>query len=125
MKNILAASFLILLALEPVQAQRFSRNSYSSEATDQVVIKELQREILTGIQSGRQKRQLTGKEAKSVLKQYRKIVSQEINIYKKRRLNERKLAEVRTDLEDLVQQLYATVRFDKNQRSSWVRAKNR
>lgn len=123
MKNIVVVSFLIFLALGPAQAQRMPRNSYTAEAADQVVIKELQREILEGIQLGRQNRQLTGKEAKVVLKQYRRISSREIKLYKKKRLNERKLGQIRVDLENLVQQLYATVRFDKNHRGGWVKAK--
>lgn len=127
MKKILTVSLLLVFAAATVQAQRMSRNyerhSYEAEAADQVVIKELQREILEGIQLGRQSRQLSGKEAKSVLKQYSRISSREIKLYKKRRLNERKLAQIRTDLEDLVQQLYTSVRFDKSRRGGWVRAK--
>lgn len=125
MKKILAVSFLIFIVWEAANAQRFSheRHSYTGEAADQVVIKELQREILENVQSGRQNRQLTGKEARTVLKRYRQIASREIGLYKKKRLNERKLAEIRTDLEGLVQQLYSTVRFDKGERGGWVRAK--
>ncbi len=125
MKKILAVSFLIFIVSEAAQAQRFSRerHSYTAESADQVVIKELQREILENVQSGRQNRRLTGKEARTVLKRYRQIASREIKLYRKKRLNERKLAEIRIDLEDLVQQLYSTVRFDKGERGGWVRAK--
>ncbi|ODS82384.1 MAG: hypothetical protein ABS46_09110 [Cytophagaceae bacterium SCN 52-12] len=125
MKKILAVSFLIFIVSETAHAQSFSRerHSYTSEAADQVVIKELQREILENVQAGRQNRRLTGKEARTVLKRYRQIASREIRLYRKKRLNERKLAEIRTDLEGLVQQLYSTVRFDKGERGGWVRAK--
>ncbi|WP_345030621.1 hypothetical protein [Ravibacter arvi] len=124
MKYILTVSLLFVLAMEAV-AQKASRyrNVFETEAADQVVIKELQREVLEGIQVGRQNRQLSAKEARGVLKQYSRISSREIKLYKKRKLNMRKLAQVRTDLESLVQQLYATVRFEKSQRGGWVRAK--
>lgn len=125
MKKILAVSFLVFIMSEAANAQRISheRYSYNSEAADQVVIKELQREILENVQAGRQNRRLTGKEARTVLKRYSKIASREIKLYKKKRLNERKLAQVRTDLENLVQDLYSTVRFDESRKGSWVRAK--
>ena len=125
MKKIFAVSFLILVVSEAAHAQKFSRerHSYTSEAADQVVIKELQREILENVQSGRQNRRLTGKEARKILKQYKQLTSREIKLYRKKRLNERKLAVIRTDLEDLVQELYSTVRFDKGEKGGWVRAK--
>ena len=125
MKKILAVSFLIFIVSETAQAQRISteRYSYTNEAADQVVIKELQREILENVQSGRQNRRLNGKEARIILKRYSKIASREIKLYKKKRLNERKLEQVRIDLENLVQDLYATVRFDESRKGSWVRAK--
>jgi hypothetical protein len=124
MKNILAVLILVILGMGAAQAQRISRNAYSAEAADQVVIKELQREILEGVQFGRQNRQLNPKESRNILKQYSRISSREIKLYKKRRLNERKLGQIRIDLENLVQNLYTTVRYDRNPRGGWVRSKN-
>lgn len=123
MKNLFAVVCLFLIVSGPAFSQKVWRNQHQAEAADQVVIKELQREILEGVQLGRQNRQLTAKEGKALLRQYSKISSREIKLYKKRRVNDRKLAQIRTDLETLVQQMYATIRFDGNGRGGWVRTK--
>lgn len=126
MKKIFAAFIILFLATEAVNAQRglrANRNPYYAEGVDQSVIKELQREILEGVNHGRQSRQLTGKEAKRILNQYRRITSREIKLYKKRRISERKLTQIRTDLDNLIQELYASIRFEKNMKGGWVRAR--
>src|SRR5690606_10383945 len=83
MKKLFAVFFLFSVATEAVNAQRaprYSRDAYQLEAADQRVIKELQREILEGVQQGRLSRQLNAKDAKRILKEYRKISSREVKL---------------------------------------------
>jgi len=123
MKKLFAVFFLFSVATEAVNAQRaprYNRDAYQLEAADQRVIKELQREILEGVQQGRLSRQLNARDAKMILKEYRKISSREVKLYRKRKINERKLAQIKYDLDNLIQDLYATIRFEG---SGWVRAR--